>query len=64
MNRILSGCRFGKTLSALLATALGTVCLHAPLARAQAPAATLTQISSDPFTIGPGQHATERANRG
>jgi hypothetical protein len=23
------------------------------------PAATLTQISSDPFTIGPGQHATE-----
>ena len=24
-----------------------------------APAATLTQISSDPFTVGPGQHATE-----
>ena len=25
----------------------------------QAPAVSLTQISSDPFTIGPGQHATE-----
>lgn len=60
MNR-----RFGKTLSAqtlcaLLAIALGTVIMHAPLAPAQdAPAATLTQISSDPFTVGPGQHATE-----
>ncbi len=26
---------------------------------AQAPAVSLTEISSDPFTIGPGQHATE-----
>src|SRR5437667_331681 len=24
-----------------------------------APAATLTRISSDPYTVGPGQHATE-----
>ena len=66
MNRILSGCRFrntmfGKALHALLLTAFGAAFLHAPLSPAQdAPARpTLTQISSDPFTIGPGQHATE-----
>jgi len=60
MNRIRSGCGFGKTLCALLASALATVVLYTPLSRAQdTPSAALTQISSDPFTIGPGQHATE-----
>ena len=66
MNRILSGCRqrtivSGKTLQALLVIALGAALLPAPLSRAQDAAArpTLTQISSDPFTIGPGQHATQ-----
>ncbi len=60
MNRIPSGCGFEKTLCALLAAALGVVCLQSPQASGQeAPLATLTQISSDPFTIGPGQHATE-----
>jgi hypothetical protein len=66
MNRILSGCRqrttvSGKTLPALLVIALGAALLPAPLLRAQDAAArpTLTQISSDPFTIGPGQHATQ-----
>jgi len=29
------------------------------LTQAQVSAATLTEISSDPFTVGPGQHATE-----
>ncbi len=66
MNRILSVCRFRKTMSgkplhALLLTAFGAALLYAPLLGAQDAAArpTLTQISSDPFTIGPGQHATE-----
>ncbi len=60
MNRIPPNYRFGKILCALLAAALAIVTLHVPLSTAQdAPAATLTQISSDPFTVGPGQHATE-----
>jgi len=66
MNRILSGYRHsttisGKTLHALLVITLGAALLHAPLSRAQdAPTPpTLTQLSSDPFTIPPGQHATE-----
>jgi hypothetical protein len=33
--------------------------ISAQTASEQAPAVSLTQISSDPFTIGPGQHATE-----
>ena len=31
----------------------------APLLMAQRPSVALSQISSDPFTVGPGQHATE-----
>ncbi|MGA8764235.1 MAG: sialidase family protein [Candidatus Sulfotelmatobacter sp.] len=59
MNRILSGSQYGRTLCALLAT--GTMLMLAASAPAQDVAApvSLTQISSDPFTVGPGQHATE-----
>jgi hypothetical protein len=58
MNRILSGSHWRRSLCAFaLATASGAIMLT-PSARAQAPAS-LTQISSDPFTVGPGQHATE-----
>ncbi|HYM78275.1 MAG TPA: sialidase family protein [Candidatus Dormibacteraeota bacterium] len=65
MNRVFSACLFaanlsGKTLCSLLAIALGTALVEAPLAPAQdSLSTTLTQISSDPFTVGPGQHATE-----
>ena len=66
MNRNLSRFFFRNILSeatllALLIIAFATAFLQAPLAGAQdAPGrAALTQISSDPFTIGPGQHATE-----
>jgi len=41
-----------------LVQTLALVLLGIPLF-AQTPAVSLTQISSDPFTIGPGQHATE-----
>jgi hypothetical protein len=58
MNRILSGRRNGSSLFACL-TLLG-FCVAVGAASAQdAPAFTLTQISSDPFTVPPGQHATE-----
>jgi hypothetical protein len=58
MNRILSGCRTGVSLFACLAMLnLGIVVIGA---NAQdAPTVALTQISSDPFTVPPGQHATE-----
>src|SRR5579862_1845617 len=51
----------GTTVYALLIIAFCAMLLHAPLSRAQnaPPRPTLTQISSDPYTIGPGQHATE-----
>jgi hypothetical protein len=59
MSRILfPSCRL-RSRSACLA--LLSICV-APLATAHAqdaPAVTLTQISSDPFTVAPGQHATE-----
>jgi len=42
---------------ALMALALGMV--EKPLVSAQTPGITLTRISFDPFTVGPGQHATE-----
>jgi len=60
MNRILSGSYFGKTLCPC-AMAMAAMFLLAPSAVAQESPATLsmTQISSDPFTVGPGQHATE-----
>jgi hypothetical protein len=56
MNRILSGRRNGSFLFACLAVLnLGMIAVHAQ----DAPSVTLTQISSDPFTVAPGQHATE-----
>ena len=50
-----------RSLCAPLTMALATVFSTAPLSRAQAAplSGSLTQISSDPFTVGPGQHATE-----
>jgi hypothetical protein len=58
MNRILSGCGCLRPIFACLVVL--SFCMAVDGLYAQdAPAATLTQISSDPFTIGPGQHATE-----
>ncbi len=51
MNRLLSGARSSHCLFASLA--MLSLCL------ASYAQVTLTQISSDPFTVGPGQHATE-----
>jgi len=59
MNRILSGCGSLRPRFAYLA--LLSLCMSAAAVFAQdTPASvTLTQISSDPFTVPPGQHATE-----
>jgi hypothetical protein len=58
MNRILSGRRSGSSLFACLAVlSLSAAVVAAPAQ--DTPAVTLTQISSDPFTVPPGQHATE-----
>ena len=58
MNRTPAGRFCGFSLLAC-ATVLG-LCLSLVGAHAQDTAAvTLTEISSDPFTVGPGQHATE-----
>jgi hypothetical protein len=54
MTRILSDLRNGISLLACLA-----FCAVPALHSQDSPAVTLTQISSDPFTVGPGQHATE-----
>src|ERR1700730_5596129 len=57
MNRILSG-RCSR--SSVFACLLVSLCVVPVAAPAQDTAAvTLTQVSSDPFTVGPGQHATE-----
>ena len=57
MNRQFSGLKSGRMKSAFLVLAL---CLAlASLMAAQTPAISLTRISFDPFTVGPGQHATE-----
>jgi hypothetical protein len=57
MNRILCDRRSGIS---LLCLPLLGLCIAAVAAPAQdTPAVTLTQISSDPFTVPPGQHATE-----
>jgi hypothetical protein len=57
MTRIL--CRF-RVGNSLLGCALLSLCLASAVSSAQdAPAVTLTQMSSDPFKVGPGQHATE-----
>jgi hypothetical protein len=58
MNRILSGSSSLNLLSvliAMLSLGVAAVALHAQ----EASTVSLTQISSDPFTVGPGQHATE-----
>jgi hypothetical protein len=58
MNRFFCGRRSSISLFACLALAgLSIAALAAPAQ--DAPAVALTQISSDPFTVGPGQHATE-----
>jgi len=63
MNRILCNSDCGRTSCVFLMAALafGFCAAESTGARAQesAPVATLTQMSSDPFTVGPGQHATE-----
>src|SRR5256884_8131232 len=62
MKRIFCGSQRVGTLFAVV-TALVALGCGAPVSPAQTtpdvPAATLAQISSDPFTVGPGQHATE-----
>jgi hypothetical protein len=57
MNRNFSGSvnRWAKCAFQTLALCL----LSATLLSAQTPAVTLTRISFDPFSVGPGQHATE-----
>ena len=57
MTRIFFRLRI-KTLQLSCWAAL-SVCAPAAALYAQEPSATLTQISSDPFTVGPGQHATQ-----
>jgi hypothetical protein len=58
MNLILSGRCNGRSLFACL-TVL-SLCMAAVAGYGQdAPAVSLMRISSDPFTVGPGQHATE-----
>src|SRR3981081_4879383 len=63
MNRILCNSDCGRTSCVFLMAALafGFCAAESTGARAQesAPVATLIQMSSDPFTVGPGQHATE-----
>ena len=58
MDRTLFSYRGGSFLfaccAALCLSAASVVCFAQ-----EAPKATLTEISSDPFTVGPGQHATE-----
>ena len=57
MNRILSGRRSGFLLLPCLAAF--SFCAVIFSFAQDAPTVSLTQISSDPFTVGPGQHATE-----
>jgi len=57
MNRILSEGLCGRSLFALIA--VPALFLAGVSYAQEAPAVTLTEISSDPFTVGPGQHATE-----
>lgn len=58
MNRVLSGSRSLLAMFVCLfmvGIGMAPVAIHAQ----DAPAVTLTKISSDPFTVPPGQHATE-----
>jgi hypothetical protein len=57
MTRILSGCRSGFFL--LFCLIAFSLCALLSVSAQDAPTVSLTQISSDPFTVGPGQHATE-----
>ncbi len=63
MNRILSDFRSldSRSLPALFACLAGlSFCMATVAVYAQeAPSVTLTKISADPFTVSPGQHATE-----
>jgi hypothetical protein len=54
MNRILCNRR---NIALLAGLALLSACTA--VYAQEAPAVSLTEISSDPFTVGPGQHATE-----
>jgi hypothetical protein len=60
MNRILSALRGLRSLFVFLLV-VPSLCLAAAVAAysQDTPAVSLTQISSDPFTVAPGQHATE-----
>jgi hypothetical protein len=55
MSRIASARRTFVCLASLAFFTISAITLHAQ----EAPAVSLTQISSDPFTVPPGQHATE-----
>ncbi len=57
MNRQFFGSGSGRMRSAFLM--LAVLLAPATLVSAQTPAISLTRISFDPFTVGPGQHATE-----
>lgn len=57
MKRILCGCRAVGLFACLATLAFFAAAITA--SAQDAPAVSLTEISSDPFTIGPGQHATE-----
>src|ERR1017187_4812625 len=59
MSRILSGWRSGSSL--FICGVVLSLCVAPAMAvyAQDTPSVTLTQISSDPFTVGPGQHATE-----
>ena len=60
MNRISCGAYGRRGAFAFLVAALALDLTPATLqAQNSVPAVSLTQISSDPFTVGPGQHATE-----
>jgi hypothetical protein len=56
MNRVLSGSHI-KWFFCVFATMLLACAIV--VSGQEAPTVTLTEISSDPFTVGPGQHATE-----
>ncbi len=59
MNQILVSIRSRKNALALLVVLVALGLTASAALSQEAPAISLTQISSDPFTIPPGQHATE-----
>jgi hypothetical protein len=56
MNRVLSGSRIKWFFCAFATMLLASAIV---VSGQESPTVTLTEISSDPFTVGPGQHATE-----